>query len=207
MRVNADERVKLCNDGKYRWIFEVNMLKNPTILFDVYNVIFMSFAIVFIIVFLISACAGTIINPFTLDGLKAAFYVFLGTIVVGYLGYLLVALTYDKKYIVLFIMDETGVVHKQLPKTMKKAKVLGMISVMAGLASGSLSKVGMGLMTASRDSLSSSFEFVKKVKAAKRFNLIRVNEPLAKNRIYVNDDDFDFVYNFICSHCPKAKCS
>ena len=50
MRVNADERVKLCNDGKYRWVFEVNMLKNPTILFDVYNVMFMSFIIVFLIV-------------------------------------------------------------------------------------------------------------------------------------------------------------
>ena len=204
---NADDRVTLCNDGKYRWVFEVNMLKNPTILFDVYKVFFMTYVIMFILIFLIGACNGDIINPFTQEGLTAAIYVTIGTLVIGYIGYLIVALAYNKKYIVLFIMDETGVVHKQMPKTMKKAKVMGMISLMTGLASGSLSKAGMGLLIATRDSLTSSFESVKTVKAQRKFNLIKVNEPFAKNRIFVNDKDFDFVYNFICSHCPKAKCS
>lgn len=31
----ADNRVKLYPDGKYRWVYEVPMLKNPTILIDV----------------------------------------------------------------------------------------------------------------------------------------------------------------------------
>jgi hypothetical protein len=31
----ADNRVKLYPDGKYRWVYEVPMLKNSTILIDV----------------------------------------------------------------------------------------------------------------------------------------------------------------------------
>ena len=34
----ADNRVKLYPDGKYRWVYEVLMLKNPTILIDVFKV-------------------------------------------------------------------------------------------------------------------------------------------------------------------------
>ena len=36
-RKNEDigNRVTLCQDGKYRWVYEVNMLTNYSILFDV----------------------------------------------------------------------------------------------------------------------------------------------------------------------------
>jgi len=36
-------------------------------------------------------------------------------------------------------------------------------------------------------------------------NLIKVNQLLNKNRIYVPEEDFDFVYDFLCQHCTKAK--
>ncbi len=42
----TDPNVKLCPDGKYRWCYEVNMLKNPMILFTVFKVLAISFAIV-----------------------------------------------------------------------------------------------------------------------------------------------------------------
>ena len=33
----------LCPDGKYRWVYDVPMLTNPSILFDVYWVLLISF--------------------------------------------------------------------------------------------------------------------------------------------------------------------
>ena len=33
----------------------------------------------------------------------------------------------------------------------------------------------------------------------------KVNQLLNKNRIYVPEEDFDFVYDFLCQHCPRAK--
>ena len=102
-------------------------------------------------------------------------------------------------------MDETGVVHKQFPKTVKKAKAIGMLNVLAGLAAGSPGSVGRGLLIASHTSLTSSFESVRKVKPIRRFNVIKVDELLTRNQIYVVDEDFDFVYNYILSHCPRLQ--
>ena len=52
--------------------------------------------------------------------------------------------------------------------------------------------------------MSSDFSNVKKVKAIRWMNTIMVNEPFGKNRVYVNDEDFDYVYDFIIKRCPKA---
>jgi hypothetical protein len=35
--------------------------------------------------------------------------------------------------------------------------------------------------------------------------VIKVNEPLAKNQVYVEKSDYDFVYGFIRARCPHAK--
>jgi hypothetical protein len=36
-------------------------------------------------------------------------------------------------------------------------------------------------------------------------NTIKVNEPLSKNQVYVEKEDFDFVYNYILARCPMVK--
>jgi hypothetical protein len=46
VETQADSRVTFYPDGKYRWVDEVPMLKNPSILFDVYKVLGISFGIV-----------------------------------------------------------------------------------------------------------------------------------------------------------------
>lgn len=45
---SINNRVKLYPDGKYRWVYEVPMLKNPTILIDVFKVLGISFGIVWL---------------------------------------------------------------------------------------------------------------------------------------------------------------
>ena len=52
----ADNRVKLYPDGKYRWVYEVPMLKNPTILIDVFKVLGISFGIVWLFTVLVIGC-------------------------------------------------------------------------------------------------------------------------------------------------------
>ena len=202
-----ETRVKLCPDGKYRWLYEVNMLKNPMILFTVFKVMGMSFAIVAIIVLLIGACSGNLdaLLHNSWSDLKYVFYFIAFFSVLTVIGYLIVAKMYQGKYIVLFEMDETKVIHKQLPKTMEKAKTIGMLNVLAGLATGSPGGMGRGLLIASHDSLTSTFNSVRKIKPIRRFNVIKVNEPFAKNQIYVDNEDFDFVYEYIRSRCPKVS--
>ena len=42
------KEVRLCSDGKYRWVYEMNLLKNPTIFLTVLKVMMISVGIVWL---------------------------------------------------------------------------------------------------------------------------------------------------------------
>ena len=92
-----------------------------------------------------------------------------------------------------------------MPKTVKKAEAIGLITALVGLAAKNPTTVGAGMLSASRSTSTSVFANVRRVKARRRMNLIKVNQLLFKNQVYVPDEDYDFVYDYIKSHCPKAK--
>jgi len=206
-RIKCDYRVKLYEDGKYHWMYDLHLLKNPSVLIDVYKALGMTLLITGCIIFLIQACSeGLSLKAFGISlqiiGVMVGIFS-----VLGLLGYLLYAAMSGWTYTVHFILDEKGVVHKQAPKSQKVAKKIGILTVLAGLLARRPGVAGAGMLSASRMTMSSDFSVVKKVKALRWMNTIKVNEPFGKNRVYVCDEDFDFVYNFISSHCPKAKIS
>ena len=201
----SDSRVTLYPDGKYRWVYEVPMLKNPSILFDVYWVLGISFGLVWLFNVLLIGCE----DGYSLEslwGFTSGFLILMLVFaVIGYVAYVIVAWTYGWKYVVLFTLDEKEVVHQQMPHQMKKAKVLGALTALLGAAAGKPGVVGSGILASSRSTSTSVLTNVKRIKARRRQNLIKVNQLLNKNRIFVPDEDFDFVYDFLCQHCPNAK--
>lgn len=195
----------LCPDGKYRWVYEVPMLKNPSILFDVYKVLGISFGIVWLFNVLLIGCE----EGYTLKslwGVTSGFLVLMGVfLVIGYIAYVIVAWSYGWKYVVLFTLDEKEVVHQQMPRQVKKATVLGALTAMVGAAAGQPGVVGTGILSASRSTSTSVLAEVARIIPCRRLHLIKVNQLLNKNRIFVPDEDFDFVYDFLCQHCTKAQ--
>lgn len=207
MRIPKDvgERVTLFPDGKYRWIYEMNMLKNPSILFDVWKVFGISFVIMVAIVLIICLFSGDL-DLKMLAGLGKGLGIAAGAIAaISIPGYLLFAAISGWKYVVLFIMDEKEVVHQQMPSQVKKAKVIGALTVLVGLFAGKPGVVGTGVLSQARMSMTSTLAHVSRLIPCRRMHLIKVNQRLSKNRIYVHDEDFDFVYDFLCQHCVKAK--
>ena len=198
-------RVTLFPDGNYRWVYEVKMLTNPTILFDVYKVLGISFGFVWLFNLLIIGCEGDL----TLSSIWASSYGFLILmavfVVIGYVAYVIVAWVYGWKYVVLFTLNEKEVVHQQMPRQVKKAQVLGALTAMVGGLAGKPGVVGAGLLTASKTSSTSKLADVAHLIPNRRRNLIKVNQLFNRNRIYVPDEDFDFVYDFLRKHCTKAK--
>lgn len=191
--------IQLCADGKYRWVYELNMLTNPIIFWTVLKVLggVWLFLYVFMLIF---GDFATFWEAFRIFA-----YVMAGIVALSLMGYLVVAAMYKGKYVVLFEMDEDGISHTQMPRQYKKAQVLSAFTVLAGLASGKPSTVGAGILAATKNSSTSVFESVRKVKARRRLHVIKVNQLLNKNQVYVPDEDFDFVYDFIKSRCPHAK--
>ena len=92
-----------------------------------------------------------------------------------------------------------------MTRQVKKAKVLGALTVLAGAAAGKPGVVGTGILSASRFSSTSVLANVERLVPRRRLNLIKVNQLLNRNRVFVPDEDFDFVYDFLCQHCTKAK--
>lgn len=192
-------------DGKYRWVYEVKLMRNFAILWEVYRALIITCGITFFIIACISVCADGVdaLSGFPFDIIFIAIFV-AGMLVLGFLGYVLYAAISGWKYVIRFTMTDKEIIHEQMPRQVKKAQAISMITVLAGLVAKSPGTIGTGMLAARTTSVS-TFKDVKKIKAVRRSNLIKVNESLSRNQIYVEEQDFDFVYQFLCQHCPNAK--
>ena len=112
------------------------MLKNPSILMDVYKVLGISFGIVWLLNVLIIGCEDGLTLS-SLWGFSSGFLILMAVfVVIGYVAYVIVAWTYGWKYVVLFEMDEKEIKHQQMGRQVKKAKLLGALTALAGAAAG-----------------------------------------------------------------------
>ena len=120
------KQIELCADGKYRWIYEFNMLKNPTIFFTVLNI----FGVLILVQVFLMVILGLKDGDSLLDALKSAGTVALVMLAIFFvltlLGYLVVAARYNWKYVVLFEMDHEGILHRQLKDQVKKERWAGL---------------------------------------------------------------------------------
>ena len=198
------KEVRLCEDGKYRWLYEMNMFRNPTIILTVAKVlggVLLGLWLVFGL--LLSAIEG---NWDGLLGMTRVLGIVMGVMaVLLVIAYLILCWMYHGKYIVLFEMDEKSIKHIQLPRQFKRAQAMGLITALVGLAAKRPTTAGAGLLSATIQASTSDFKYVKKVKAYPRRHLIKVNETLNKNQVYAATEDFDFVLDWIRTRCINAK--
>ena len=204
MKQNNEARVRLCDDGKYRWIYEMNMLTNPTIFLTVFKIFFYIILVGWLI---FGTFLYLIHGDFAgfLDFSKGALIAIAGMAALTFLGVLLLSALYGGKYVVLFEMDEEQIKHIQLPKQVKKAEALSLLTALVGIAAKRPTTVGAGLLASGKTTSTSEYKKVRRVVARRALHLIKVNQLLEKNQIYVPDEDFDFVYEYIKSRCPMQR--
>jgi len=197
------EEVRMCKDGKYRWKYEMSLFRNPTIFLTTLKVMMLSVGIVWLfglVIFLFDGDLDHIVFWTKLTGIMIGIFVVLTMISI-----LILAAIYGGKYVALFEMDENGVTHTQIPSQAKKSKIIGLITALVGIFAKNPTTSGAGTLSMANDSRTADFARVRRVKSRRRMNLIKVNQLLFKNQVYVAKEDFDFVYDFIKSHCPNAK--
>lgn len=203
---HGSSNMVLYPDGKYRWIYEMSLFKNPTIFLLILKVFLIVFAIVFAFVFLVQVIDSGFDPDALLGILKVMGFVALGIVVLVTISYLIYAAIMKGKYIVEFTMDEKGILHSQIDEQAKKARGIGNATLLTGVLTGSMSSVGLGL-NSQRTSMYSEFSSVKNIKSYQKRNLIKLNSFLNKNQVYVAAEDFDFVEEYISSRCTNAKFS
>lgn len=187
-------------DGKYCWLHETNLYTNPVYLFLTWKIFFFIWLGVDIFVLLIVTWGH---NP--LDELEslisigsAMFYVLLGILILIAISYYIYALIMHGKYSVLFEMDNKGVRHTQLSNDFNKAKKVGTLTTLAGMASGNLSAVGSGLLASAAGSMYTEFKKVRSIKTNQRRHVIKLrSSDMMHNQVHTAPEDFDFVLGFI----------
>lgn len=200
------ENIWLCRDGIYRWYYEFNMLRNPTILITVWKVLGIAFGVVYLFTLIVDLFQGMIKSGADLWSASKVFVILAGVfLVLSIVSYLILAALYGWKYQVLFEMTEETVTHIQMPKQFKKAEAIGWLTTFVGAIAGKPYMVGLGMNVAAKDTKTSEFKRVDSVKVRRKRNTIHVDYLLDKNQVYAEDADFDFVEKFIKDRCVKAK--
>ena len=200
------KNIYLCPDGVYRWFYEMNMIRNPTILITVWKVIGISILIVALILEIAMLIQNEIHSIsdvlLSLNVFKVVIPIFF---VLSIIAYLIVAATFGWKYIVLFEMTDEYVKHIPSPKQFKKAQALNWLTVMVGALAHKPTVMGAGMLAGTKNVSTSIFKDVEYLRIRRRRHTIHVDQLLDKNQVYAEDADFDFVEEFIRERCVKAK--
>ena len=200
----SGSRVALCEDGKYRWTYPLDMLKNPSILFVLLKIFGILLSIPLLIA-LVSAAANNDWQKIWDGFIKIWLIVMVVFFVIILISYLIVVWMNGGKYVVNFTMDEKRLIHEQVPVQYERARKVGILAAIVGIFAKRPVAAGAGALAASRNTSVSVFDKVRRVKPRRGQNLIMVNQSLERNQVYVPDEDFDFVLDFIRKHCPNAK--
>ena len=200
----SGSRVSLCEDGKYRWTYPLDMLKNPSILFVLLKIFGILLSIPLLIA-LFSAAANNDWQKIWDGFIKIWLIVMVVFFVIILISYLIVVWMNGGKYVVNFTMDEKRLIHEQVPVQYERARKVGILAAIVGIFAKRPVAAGAGALAASRNTSVSVFDKVRRVKPRRGQNLIKVNQSLERNQVYVPDEDFDFVLDFIRKHCPNAK--
>ncbi len=204
--VYESKNITMCTDGKYRWVYELNLYKNPAIIKEVGRGILISLVIVLALIFGFEMIDGIGTFAEKLQYVaELAGILFAIMLVITILGYLLYSYMMGGTYCALFEMDENGICNKAQEKHIKKAELISAITVIAGIASGRPGVAGTGMLASARTSMYTRFDSVKELEILPKQHLIRLNETLNRNQVYAEDEDFAFVADYLKAHCKYAK--
>ena len=136
------KEIRLCEDGKYRWVYELPILRNPTIFLTVFKVMVLVVGVVWLFMVLIFAFQGDLNKEmfmFTLKMLGIMMAIFMGLMIISIL---VLAAIYGGRYVFLFEMDENGVTQNLMPRQYKKAQAIALITTIVGLLAKNPTTVG-----------------------------------------------------------------
>ena len=169
------DKVQLCPDGKYRWAYEVNMYRNPTIFYVIANM--------FLICYLVCVVLFSVIN-FCLDEEVLSSILMLTGV-----------------FLFLFLITIPAM-PKKVKKLQLINTIGGWVGAAKGdLSMVGLSLFSSGVQVTKTDF--KNIHSVKT--APRRNLIKLTEAWYSWNHIYVDDHDYDWVCQYIKDHCPMAS--
>lgn len=189
--------------GAYHWVYHLDMKRNPVLLLVLLKI-------------MVYICGGMAVfmffatwlnhNTFA-EAVKAFAIVFFGIggslALVTYISWLIIMKIHGGNYTVEHLMTEDRIEHLQTQEEQEQSKKVKAMVFVLGMLSDDPGAVGLAM--GGQEEMTSRYADVKKIIASPRHDLIKVNNVLQHNHIYAYPHQYEFVWNYITSHCPSAK--
>ncbi|CQR74102.1 hypothetical protein SOV_22210 [Sporomusa ovata DSM 2662] len=190
--------------GTYRWLVEINLLKDSTIPLTVWKILLLCGLLPLVLMIILAIVEGNLtenlVSIFSLFGLVAA--IMTALVAIGY--YLVFIPIRGVRYPVVFEMDKKGISHIQMPKKQDNTELLAWLGILAGALAGNPTVVGANLLATSRKQLYTEFNKVLKIQVDRRKKIIKlIASDMTRNLIYSSQEDFEFVQEWILKHCCR----
>ncbi len=200
-----NNRVSAGSDGRYYWLHETLLFRNPMFLFLLWKIFFFIWLGIALLVLFLVVREGNFLEVISNIGLPLLYVLAFLFVLIAF-SYYVYALLMGGCYSVLFTMDEKGVTHTQLPRQFKQAQKMAVLAILAGLGSKSYGTLAAGLHAAVNQSMHSEFKKVCAVKALTRRCTIKLrSRDLMHNQIYTAPEDFDYILNYIRKRTGHAR--
>jgi len=191
--------------GQYVWEYELNMYENRNVLDMIMKILTGIFLFIVAALVIMTSLNGIFDWESLWFFLKIAVPIFLFVYLLSFLSYRFYTYSLGGVYHVRFEMDEEGINHIPMQREREYEQKVGILSMLLGLFTRNVGQVGSGFYVATLANVYSSFDKVTSVRADRKHDLINVNYVTLNNQVYVGKEDYDFVFDYIASRCPKAK--
>ena len=188
-------------DGKYEWNYAMDMHQDH-----------MMFEIPLIAVGILMAIILLVLMPLILNDFDLGmFMVVLGTFAVIFLitmgaGWLVCAM-YHWVYWMNFVMDEECIIMTPSESEQKTNEQIAKVTALTGALTHNYGAMAAGAANANGTAAKSNFRNVSGITGDPNRHRIILRSVLFFNYIYVTDEYYDFVWDYITERCPKARIS
>lgn len=198
--VNQDFR--LCDDGVYRWVYVYDLWKNYTVILEIEKIFILTAMVIMIIQGLLGIREKGIVKRLISAAQEAGVIlaVMTGLLLISYPIYGLLS---KGKYCVLFEMDDRSIMHTRMEKEVKREELVEWLWAANEILDSRLLSTGLSIATASEASMETVFADVRKVTVSRKGKTITLRCRITRNQVYVPDDEFEFIRDFILERCPK----
>ena len=199
--MNYPDRVTLCDDGVYRWSYDMDMWHNRFMLRHVLTIVCAMSVLVSL----------TMLAAFGLNRVSPRLAALLFIIPMGALSaltlliYLICALAMRGNYHLRFEMDENKIVLVQTAETENRNRVLTTVSTVTGIAAGQRNKAyRVNATLRAADSVgTTAFADVTRVRLFPDDDVIDLWEWFGMNQIYVPREDYALVRDFMLARVSE----
>ena len=220
-RTQYPSRVTLCEDGVYRWSYDMDMRRNRYLINLLAKALAIIFAVPvgFMLVLVLQSSApllshardageAMLMMRDRMGPVLLALAVWAGVMALTYIIYGICVVVMHGNYHLCFEMDETCVALVQSPKALKTVDTVRTAAVITALAAGKTrSAFHTNVMLSGAEALGKTdFRSVRRMWEHPENDVIDLGVLFGRNQIYVNRQDYHFVRTFIRQRVrDKAK--